>query len=699
MSSERELRVPNLLANETSPYLQQHKNNPVDWRPWGAEALALARAEDRPILVSIGYSTCHWCHVMERESFENPDTAALMNDLFVNIKVDREERPDLDAIYMTAVQAITGQGGWPLNVFLTPDGVPFYGGTYFPPVDRQGMPSWTKVLEAAADAYRNRRDEVEESAANIRAYLAAANEETPTPSPLRAEILDAALTGMHQRFDDENGGFGSAPKFPQASVLQALLHIWKRTGDARASTMVRETLDHMARGGIYDQIGGGFHRYTVDAAWLVPHFEKMLYDNAQLARVYLDAYRAFGDPDYARVAEQTLEYVLRDMTGPEGQFYAAEDADSEGVEGKFYVWTPEEIETVLGSDVARVAMANYGVEPGGNFEGKSILHVPESADRVAARLGISPEQLAETIAAARPKLLAARAQRVRPGRDDKALAAWNGMMLRAFAEGGRVLNRPDFLSAAVRNSEFLTTQMRPDGRLMRSFTNGQAKIGGFLEDYANVADGLLATQAAVLETRWLREALDLTDEMVLEFADPSGVGFFDTAVSVEPLVARPRELQDGALPSGNAVATDVLLRAGAMTGDDRLTERAAAVLETLARPMAEQPLGFGRWLADLEFYLSPPTEVALAGDRSNPVMAAFQGVIYGGYHPNLVVGYADAGDVALGERVPFLAGRPTPDGAPRAYVCERFACLAPTADAEGLREQIERGTGLIWQEI
>ncbi|HYO30726.1 MAG TPA: thioredoxin domain-containing protein [Thermomicrobiales bacterium] len=687
--------MPNRLADETSPYLLQHKDNPVDWYPWSDEALARARSEDKPILVSIGYSACHWCHVMEHESFEDPSVAGLMNDRFVNIKIDREERPDLDSIYMSAVQAMTGHGGWPLNVFLTPAGVPFYGGTYFPPDDRMGMPSWPKVLEAVSGTYTTRREDVEESAERIRDYLDRANGATPRPSPLRTEIFDQALAELHQSFDDRNGGFGGAPKFPQASALLALVRIWGRSGDQRARTMLETTLGRMARGGIYDQVGGGFHRYAVDEIWLVPHFEKMLYDNAQLALVYLEAFQAFGDPRWARIAGETLDYVVREMTGPDGRFYATQDADSEGEEGKFYVWTPEELAEVLGGERAAAVGAYYGVRPGGNFEGHTILNVVREGDSYAASLGLDQAAIDE----ARRQLYDVRARRVWPGRDDKAIAAWNGMMLRAFALGSRVLDRPDFRDVAERNAGFLLSEMRRDGKLLRSTKDGVGKIGGFLEDYANVVDGLLVLHAATLDARWLREALDLAETMVAEFADQGGVGFFDTAASAESLVTRPRDLQDGATPAGNSVAADVLLRIGAMTGDERLTGLAEGILAALARPMADQPLGFGRFLTALDFHLSAPVELALAGPRDEPEMDALLAVAFAGYRPNLLLGYADADDSTLADRVPFLDGRPARNGGPTAYVCERFACLAPVTSAADLSAMLERGDELVWQEI
>src|SRR5215213_5399398 len=563
-TGKREI-VTNRLASETSPYLLQHAENPVDWYPWSEEALARAREEDKPILVSIGYSACHWCHVMEHESFENPEIAAKMNDLFINIKVDREERPDLDAIYMTAVQALTGHGGWPLNVFVTPDGVPFYGGTYWPPEDRMGLAGFTKVLEAVSDAYQNRREEVLENAEQIREYLTKATEATPRADDLKPAILDEALRGQSRSFDGENGGFGGAPKFPQPATLEFLAKYYRRTDDDRAAKMLRLTLDKMAAGGMYDQIGGGFHRYAVDAVWLVPHFEKMLYDNAQLVRVYLDAYRAFGDENYRRVVTETLDYVVREMTGPEGGFYSTQDADSEGEEGKFYVWSPTEIAEVLGPDDARVVARYYGVTPGGNFEGHSIFNVPRPPAAVANELGISVDRLTDVVASARPKLYAAREQRVHPGRDEKALTSWNGMMLRAFAEASRTLSRADYRDVARRNAEFLLSKLRRDGRLLHTYKDGQAKLNGYLEDYANLIDGLIALYEATFERRWIEEAISLTNTMVAEFTDAEGIGFYDTGASHETLVSRPRELHDGATPSGNSVAISVLLKLAVMT--------------------------------------------------------------------------------------------------------------------------------------
>ncbi len=545
----------NRLIYETSPYLRQHAHNPVDWYPWGEEALRRAREEDKPILLSIGYSACHWCHVMERESFENEQIAALMNQHFVNIKVDREERPDLDALYMGAVQAMTQHGGWPLTVFLTPDGVPFYGGTYFPPEPRHGMPGFPQVLLAVADAYRNRRGDVVAQAARVRKFLEQANRSLPGRQDLLQEtLLSQATTAALRQLDPRYGGFGGAPKFPQPMTLEFLLRAWKRWSDPQPLHAVELTLEQMARGGIYDQLGGGFHRYSVDARWLVPHFEKMLYDNALLARLYLHAYQATGKVLYRRVAEETLDYVVREMTGPHGGFYSSQDADSEGVEGKFYLWTPEEVAAVLGERDARAFNALYDVTPQGNFEHRSILHLERPLDEVAAELGMAPAELEAVVAWARPKLYAAREQRVRPGRDEKVITAWNGLMLRAFAEAARVLERPDYRGLAVRNAKFVLGTLWQNGRLLRTFKDGQARIPAYLEDYALYSGGLLTLYEATFDPRWFRAARELADQMLALFWEPGDEAFYDTGHDQEQLVARPREVTDNAMPSGNSAA-------------------------------------------------------------------------------------------------------------------------------------------------
>jgi len=679
--------------------LLQHAENPVDWYAWGDEALAKAREEDKPILVSVGYSACHWCHVMEHESFENESIAATMNDLFVNIKVDREERPDLDSLYMAAVQSMTGHGGWPLNVFLTPDGTPFYGGTYFPPDDRMGMPGFPKVLEAVASAFRERREEVEENAHQIRELLRRATTELPKPDDLTPEILTEASEQLARSFDARNGGFGGAPKFPQPASLEFLLRQDKRGGGQREAIMVQRTLDRMASGGIYDQIGGGFHRYAVDAVWLVPHFEKMLYDNAQLASVYLAGFQAYGDDRYRQVAEETLDFVARELTDPHGGFYATLDADTAGHEGLYYTWTSEELDETLSSEDAGIAKLWFNVEPGGNFEGRTVLAAPRTAADVADRLGITESALIESLAQIKRRLLEIRELRERPGRDEKVITGWNGLMLRAFADGSRVLDRDDFRDVAVRNAAFVLEHLQRDGRLLRSWKNGDARIAGFLEDYAFFIDGLLALYRATLDSRWLDEALRLADLMVVEFGDPDGPGFFDTSSSHETPVARPRDLHDGATPSGNSVAAEVLLRLGAMTGIDDYSSRASELLRTMASTMREHPLATGRYLSAVDFYLGPVKEVALAGDRESSELQALLDALYDQFQPNLIAGYVDQERDDVAERLPFLQDRPPRDGRATAYVCEHFACLAPVHDPDALRRQLTEGTGISWRDF
>jgi len=681
--------VANRLAQETSPYLLQHAHNPVDWYPWGPEALAAAREADRPILLSIGYSACHWCHVMERESFEDEQTAAVMNANFVNIKVDREERPDLDGIYMQAVQTMTGSGGWPMTVFLTPDGAPFFGGTYFPPSDRHNLPAFSRVLHAIADAWRTRRQEVVESGAQLRQHLQQNLQPQRSPGALDGHLLEAAARGLIAQYEPQFGGFGGAPKFPQPMAIDFLLRCWRRFGDERAKQIAVHTLEQMARGGLYDHLGGGFHRYSTDAEWLVPHFEKMLYDNAQLARAYLSGYQATGNAYFREIVEQVLGYLLRDMADPSGGFYSTEDADSEGEEGKFYVWTPDELRDLLGEEDARLVGAFYDVTPHGNFEhGTSILHMSATPEQVASRLGVPDTELLRALERARQVLFEARARRLRPGRDEKILAAWNGMLLRALAEAGSVLGRADVLQAATRCAEFLLGQMRrPDGALLRTWKPGhQARLNGYLEDHANVADGLVALYEATFERRWLAAAVDLADQILARFGDPDAGGFFDTSSDHETLIARPKDIFDNATPSGNAVAADVLLRLSVLVGRPEYRRAAQGVLEVVREPMARYPLGFARSLAALDFFLSEPKEIAVVGAPAAPDTQALLGVVYSTYLPNKVV----AG-LAPGQRpdLPLLEGREPRNGHATAYVCAHYVCQAPTTDPAELRAQLE----------
>ena len=688
--------MPNRLANETSPYLLQHKDNPVDWYPWGDAAFAEAKRSGKPLLVSIGYAACHWCHVMAHESFENPEIAAKMNEWFVNVKVDREERPDVDALLMTAVQAMTGRGGWPLNVFLTPEGDPFYGGTYWPAIDRPGMPSILRVLEAVHQTYETKRDDVQANAAQIREFIERSNQLAETTGTIDDETGEQAVERLSRHFDGEHGGFGSAPKFPQASVLDFLLHSAKR-GDRAAERMLETTLDQMAAGGMYDQIGGGFHRYAVDAIWLVPHFEKMLYDNAQLARIYHDAYRLTGTETYRRIATETLDYVLREMTHPDGGFYATQDADSEGIEGKFYIWSPSEVIAVLGEEDGARFNRWFDVTLEGNFEGHSIPHPIVSIEAIAAEIGLPEAQALAQLATLKQKLYAERAKRVWPGRDEKIILAWNGMMLRAFAEVSRSLDRADYRDAAIRNAEFLLTHLkRPDGRLAHVWTDGSLGQPAFLDDLANLADGLLALYQATFDPKWLDAALEQTNRILAEFSDDAQLGFFDTSTAHERLIARPRELQDGATPSGNAVAAHVLLKVAAMTADEDLSARLFRLTESMSRPMTEQPLGFGRWLVVADALVGPIREIAIAGAAENEQTGEFAAVVARRYEPNSVTGLADPAQPGFIERFPFLQYRPQRGGAVTAYLCEHHTCLPPVTDPAALDGLLNEGTGVMW---
>jgi uncharacterized protein YyaL (SSP411 family) len=626
----------NRLANETSPYLLQHAENPVDWYPWGDEALESARREDKPILLSIGYSACHWCHVMAHESFEDPETAALMNERFVNVKVDREERPDLDSVYMDAVVALTGHGGWPMTVFLTPAGEPFLGGTYFPPEPRHGMPAFGQLLVAVSNAYRERRGDVAQQAN----ALVEALQQTPAPStePLTESLLAEAVRGLRRQFDPEWGGFGGAPKFPPASTLEFLLRMVARSGDEDALAMATKTLDGMAAGGMYDVLGGGFHRYSVDARWLVPHFEKMLYDNALLVPAYLHGWLLTGDEQYRRVAEETVDYMLRELRLPEGGFASAQDADTDGVEGLTFTWTAAE------------GAPSELLQP---FEhGRSILR------------GELDEEL-------RARLFELREQRPKPGIDDKAIASWNGLALAALAEAGRRLDRTDVLDSARGLAEFLLGPLSDgEGRLLRSWRAGRAGKSGYLEDYADVANGLYELHVATGELRWLLESNRLARLAVDLFADDERGGFYLSANDAERLVTRKKELDDHPTPSGNSMLAFVLLRLGRIWGDDELERRAAGVLRLVRSALPRAPGAFGHALCALDLYLSSPRELAVAGAPADAVAHA----ALAGFDPNAVVAFGPS------DQVPLLAGKDYVDGKPALYVCERFACQAPVTD-------------------
>jgi uncharacterized protein YyaL (SSP411 family) len=683
--------VTNRLAGETSPYLLQHSENPVDWYPWGEEARARARSEDRPILLSIGYSACHWCHVMERESFEVPATAAVMNAGFVCIKVDREERPDLDSIYMSAVQQLTGSGGWPMTVFLTPDLKPFFGGTYFPPEPRYGMPGFVQLMEAVLDAYRTRRAEVEQSAGRltetISAELAGAR-----GAHLEVGILAGAAERLRGVFDAAEGGFGGAPKFPQAMALDFLLRQHATTSEDGILALVEVSLRKMARGGIYDQLGGGFHRYSTDDKWLVPHFEKMLYDQALLAPVYLHAYQVTGDPEYRRTCEGILDYVLGALTSPEGGFFSAEDADSEGEEGLFYTWTWDELVEVCGADVDLVATA-YGCSPAGNWEGRNILHLVSSPDEAAARLGLPLEAYEARLGALRTALLRARARRVRPERDEKVLTAWNGLMLAALAEAGAVLGRADYVEAAGRNATLMLQRLFIDRRVLRTYRDGRAHLNGYLEDYACLALGLLAMYEADFNPRWFAAAKEIADLMLTRFQDPAGGILYSTSDDHEQLLYRPKDFDDNAVPSGNSVAAEVLLSLSLLTGDDGYRAGSEEILAALAPSMASHPLFFGRMLGVLAADLGNPVEVAVSGDLASAEAVAMLRALRSHYMPNKVVAAGPEGSL----QPPLLAGRSAQGSAAALYVCRNFACQQPVTDpaevasALGLPGPVPRG--------
>jgi uncharacterized protein YyaL (SSP411 family) len=641
--------VPNRLAGETSPYLLQHKDNPVDWQPWGDEALAEARERDVPLLVSIGYSACHWCHVMERESFEDTDIATYMNERFVCVKVDREERPDVDAIYMDAVQAMTGHGGWPLNAFVTPEQVPFYAGTYFPPESRGGLPSWRMVLEAIADAWEGKREEIREGSGRIVPRLRGGASLQPSAEPIDARSLDAVVAGLRQSYDTGNGGWGGAPKFPAASVIDLLL----RRGE---TDMSLGTLRAMASGGINDQVGGGFARYAVDATWTVPHFEKMLYDNALLARAYLHAFLVSGDAALRRTCEETLDFMLRELRGPEGGFASALDADSEGVEGRYYVWTLDELRAELG-DLADDAIAYFGAGERGNFEGSNVLEArgPEPAGRDEIRR----------------RLLAARERRIRPGLDDKRLTAWNALAIAALADAGAGLDRPDYVEAAAACADFVLRDLRDaEGRLLRTYKDGRARLNAYLEDHAFMLEALLVLYEATFDPRWFGEARAVADTILARFADPDNGGFFSTSDDHEALLTRRKDLEDTPIPSGASSAAFGLLRLAALTGEPAYERAAVGQLRLVHELAPRHPLAFGHLLAAIDFYASPTREVALVGsDRG-----ALERVVRGAFRPHIVL----AGGAQDG--VPLLDGRVPVDDRATAYVCEHFACRAPVTE-------------------
>ena len=686
----------NRLAQETSPYLRQHAHNPVAWQPWGDEAFRLARESDRPVLVSIGYSACHWCHVMERESFDDATTAAAMNEGFVPVKVDREERPDVDSVYMRAVQAMTGAGGWPLTVFLTPFGVPFYGGTYFPPERRHGMPSFREVLAAVRHAWEHDRERVEVSAQEIREALERSatdrpqrqQDREPAAPAVDEELVDEAAKALAANFDPVHGGFGGAPKFPQPMLISFLLRYHRRTGHGQALAIVLHTLRRMAAGGMHDHLGGGFHRYSVDARWLVPHFEKMLYDNALLARAYLEAWQVTGAEDLRRVCESTLDYVLTDLRHPAGGFLAARDADSKGEEGRFYVWTPDQIDEVLGSDDGPMFRRAYDVSATGNFEGRNILHLPHDLDALARSEGVTIDALEARLTDARAKLLAARSGRIEPFKDTKVITGWSALAARSLAEAGGALGRDDYVAAARSCLRFTVASVRdPHDRLLHVWTEGEAKIPALLEDVAALGNALLSLHEVTLETEWLPEVVHLCRDLLARFWNEEEGVFYDTASDAEPLVVRPREVTDNAVPSGNSLAVELLLRAARLFDEPAWRTVAERVLAREGPAVARWPTAFGHLLALVEEVLAEPIEVVVVGDRQDLMTGALLRAALRPFIPEAVVTGIAPGE-PVQQPLPLHEGKTARAGMPAAYVCRGHVCGEAVTDPHELAEAL-----------
>jgi len=678
----------NRLIHETSPYLLQHAHNPVDWHPWGEEAFQKAEAENKPVLLSIGYSACHWCHVMEKESFENEEIAAVMNENFVSIKVDREERPDLDDIYMNAVQMLTGRGGWPMTVFLTPDGKPFFGGTYFPPEDRYGAPGFPKVLRAVAQAYRERPNEVEKSVEQILAALNRLSHIEESRRSFSPDSLAQSAEKLAEAYDPDYGGLGRAPKFPNVGVYELFLRHWRKSKSSRFLEMVAHTLTRMAEGGIYDHLGGGFHRYSVDEKWLVPHFEKMLYDNAQLLRFYAQAYTITRAPLFKKTVAETVAYLLREMRDPEGGFYSTQDADSEGEEGKFFVWTEDEVTRIVGEEAGEIFCRVYDVTESGNFEEKNILHPTLTVEQAAKFFRLETPQVENLIAGAKAKLFAEREKRVKPFRDEKVLTSWNGLMLSGLAEAGKILDGPDCLGAAEKTVDFIFSRMFKNGLLLHTYKDGKAKLLGYLDDYAFVTTGLLDLYEATLVRSNLERSIELADIMIREFWDDIDGGFVYTGKSHEKLISRAKPAFDSSVPSGNSTATQLLLRLYHYTGDEGYLKRAEKILRLYYDAMEAQPFGFAHMLAALDFYLEKPKEIVLVGDKNGAGEQGLLKKIHGIYLPNKTIQIVTP-EVPAGKPSPLLQGKTQRDGRPTVYVCHNFTCPPPVTEWEELEPLLE----------
>jgi len=680
---------PNRLIHETSPYLLQHAYNPVDWYPWGEEALQKAQREDKPIFLSIGYSACHWCHVMERESFENDEIARYLNEHFVSIKVDREERPDLDEIYMTAVQVLTGQGGWPLTVFLTPDLKPFYGGTYFPPEDRWGRPGLLTVLRAIVELYHKEREKIVEQAERLTHYLKALQQPRSSAGLLSLELLQRAYLSLLQGFDREHGGFGNAPKFPHSLELSFLLRYWHRTNDPDALHIVEFSLERMARGGLYDQLGGGFHRYCIDANWRIPHFEKMLYDNALLVWTYLEAYQATKKPLYRRIVEETLDYIMREMKSPEGGFFTSQDADSPNGEGAFYVWTPAEIKAVLGPEEGARACAYFGVTESGNLsDGTSVPSQPYTLEEFAAHAGMTPTECEAWLARVRAQLFAARERREKPARDEKILTAWNGLMISACARAYQVLGHEKYLRAAQDAAHFCLTYLYQDGMLRHSYKDGQAKFNAYLDDYAFLITALLDLYEADFDPRWIHIAQVLSTMTIEKFWDESTGGFYFTSPDHEKLLVRLKSLYDGATPSGNAAATLAFLRLAPLTDDATLRTKAEQTLRVCCAFMEQVPQGLSYMLSALDFYLSPIYQIAVIGRKDDLRTHQFLEKIRTRFLPNKIIAMGEPDDVEHTALIPLLQGKNLVNGAPAVYLCENYSCRAPITEVAELERNL-----------
>lgn len=682
----------NHLIHETSPYLLQHAHNPVEWYPWGEEAFQKARDEDKPIFLSIGYAACHWCHVMEHESFENEAVAKFLSDYFVSIKVDREERPDIDDIYMTAVVGLTGQGGWPMTVFLTPDLHAFYGGTYFPPEDRYGRIGFLTLLAGIAQRWQDKREQIMEGAANITSFL---NEQSRKPiadeTIIASWVLERACTQLKNNYDAEHGGWGGAPKFPSSGGIGLLLRAHKSTGDPELLAMATETLDKMARGGMYDQLGGGFHRYSVDAEWLVPHFEKMLYDNGQLAQVYLEAWQTTGNPYYEQIVREILDYEIREMRDALGGFHSTEDADSEGEEGRFYIWSHREIMDVLGEEDGALFCAYYAIKERGNFTshehyhaGLNIPHITRAPETIAAEQGVYPEVLEARIAPLKAKLKAIRDARVRPGLDDKVLTSWNALLIAPLAQAGAALGESRYVQAAAEAGEFIMTHMWKDGGLLRTHRHGESRLPGYLDDYAFTACAFVDLYEASFDAKWLVHAREITSQMIARFGDEEGTGFYFTEAAHQNLIVRTRPTYDGAEPSGNSVAAMALLRLGNLLGNEEFLHWGRKVIETTLPLIKRGPQGYLRMLWAVDFLLHPTVEITLVGPKESDEIKALHRAIGQRYLPNKIVALVDPENATFTDESPMCTGKTTKDGQPAAYVCQNQTCQAPVPTVKEL---------------